>query len=63
MKKMFFETLEDILGFISIVCGLSATIYSVASWGVFTVILVGICAYILYWGVHITRKLIDKEDD
>ena len=63
MKKMFFETLEDILGFIAIVCGLSATIYSVASWGVFTVILVGICAYILYLGVHITRKLIDKEDD
>lgn len=62
MKKILFETLEDILGFISIVCFLSATIYSVASWGVSTDILAGICAYILYLGVHITRKLIDKED-
>ena len=61
MKKIL-ETLEDFLGLISVVFIFAASLYVVSSWGLHTVILIAICAYILYCGVHITRKLINKED-
>lgn len=62
MKKILFEILEDFLGFISVVSIFAVSLYAVSSWGIYIVILIAICAYILYFGVHITRKIMDKED-
>lgn len=62
MKKIL-EILEDFLGLISVVSIFAASLYAVSSWGIYIVILIAICAYILYLGVHITRKLMDKENE
>ena len=57
------DVLEDFLGFISVVSIFAVSLYAVSSWGTYIVILIAICAYILYLGVHISRKLMNKEDE
>ena len=63
MKKILLETLEDFLGFISAVSIFAVSLYAVSSWGIYIVMLIAICAYILYLGIHITRKIMDKEGE
>lgn len=60
--KNVLEVLKESLGTISVVFACAASVFCVIRLGEGTVLLIAICAYILYAGLSITLKRMDKED-
>lgn len=56
------EVLKDALGTIAVVFACAASVFCVLQFGEGTVLLIAICAFILYAGLSVTLKLMDKED-
>lgn len=60
--KNVLEVLKESLGTISVVFACAASVFCVIRLGEGTVLLIAICAYILYAGLSITLKRMDKEE-
>lgn len=61
--KDILETMKESLGTISVVFACAASVFCVMRLGEGTVLLIAICAYILYIGLAITVKRMDKEEE
>lgn len=60
--KDLLESLKDALGTIAVVFACAASVFCVLRFGEWTVLLIAICAFILYAGLSVTLKLMDKEN-
>lgn len=60
--KNVLEALKESLGTISVVFACAASVFCALRLGEETVLLIAICAYILYAGLSITLKRMNKED-
>ena len=60
--KDLLEAVKESLGTISVVFACAASVFCVMRLGEGTVLLIAICAYILYIGFAITIKRMDKEE-
>ena len=56
------KVLEDAFGTIAIVFACASSVFCVMRFGEETVLLIALCAFILYAGLSVTLKLTDKED-
>ena len=61
--KDILKAVKESLARIAVIFACAASIFSVMRWGAFTVLLIAICAYILYIGLAITIKRMDKEEE
>lgn len=61
--KDVLEVVKESLGTISVVFACAASAFCVMRLGEGTVLLIAICAYILYAGLSITIKRMDKEEE
>ena len=61
--KDILKAVKESLASIAVIFACAASIFSVMRWGEFTVLLIAICAYILYIGLAITIKRMDKEEE
>lgn len=59
--KNLLDLLKEAFGTISVVFSGAASVFSVMHLGEFITILIAICAFILYMGLSITVKMMDKE--
>lgn len=60
--KDILETVKESLGTISVVFACAASVFCVMRLGEGTVLLIAICAYILYIGLAITVKRMNKKE-
>lgn len=60
--KDLLESVKESLEIIAVVFACAASVFCVLRWGEFAVLLIAICAYVLYIGLSITIKRMDKEE-
>lgn len=61
--KDILKAVKESLAIIAVIFACAASVFCVMRWGEFTVLLIACCAYILYTGLAITIKRMDKEEE